>query len=233
MKLIFIHGSGGYEGIWRYQIAHFLDSEAITLPGHPQGQPCRSVEEYRDWLRKYIKERNYEDIVLAGHSLGGAIAMAYALEYPQDLRGLILIGTGARLKVHPMYIKQLEKAMEGNLEDWYEWMEGTHPLVEQGFKRELIERHKFIGPAVQLNDLLCCHDFDVMDRVQEIKLPALIICGDSDMMTPVKYASYLGDKIQGSKVAIIPGATHLTFIEKPDEVNKAIEEFLRRRIMLC
>jgi len=104
MKLIFVHGSGGYEGVWRYQITCFPNSEAITLPGHPQGQLCRSVEEYVDWLRKYLEGRDCKDIILAGHSLGGAIVMLYALKHPQDLRGLILIGTGARLKIHPTYI---------------------------------------------------------------------------------------------------------------------------------
>jgi len=227
MKLVFVHGSGCYGGVWRYQTQYFPESDAITLPGHPEGEPCRSVEGYTDWLKGYIQEKGYREVVLAGHSLGGATVMLYALKYPQDLKGLILIGTGARLRVHPMYTGQLEEAIKGNPEAWYKWLEETHKLIEEGFKRELIERHKVIGPAVQLNDLLCCDRFDIMDRVQEIKVPTLVICGELDIMTPVKYANYLGDKIQGSKVVIIPETTHYVLAEKPQEVNQAIEDFLK------
>jgi pimeloyl-ACP methyl ester carboxylesterase len=100
-------------------------------------------------------------------------------------------------------------------------------LTPQDYKREVIGKQKVIGPAVMLNDFLCCDKFDIMDRVQQIKLPTLIICGESDAMTPVKYANYLGAKIADSKVVIIPQASHLVFAQKPRVVNKAIEDFLK------
>jgi pimeloyl-ACP methyl ester carboxylesterase len=65
-----------------------------------------------------------------------------------------------------------------------------------------------------------------MDRVHEIKLPALIICGELDVMTPVKYTNYLGAKLANSRVVIIPQASHLALAEKPEAVNKAIEDFI-------
>jgi len=65
-----------------------------------------------------------------------------------------------------------------------------------------------------------------MDRVHEIKLPALIICGELDAMTPVKYANYLGTMIANSRVMIVPQASHFVLAEKPKAVNKAIEDFL-------
>lgn len=225
--MVFLHGSGGYGGMWRYQTDYFPDSEAITLPGHPEGERCKSVEEYADWLRQYIIAKRYKDVVLAGHSLGGAIAMVYALKYPQDLKGLILIGTGAKLRVHPMYLGVLEEAIKGNTTTWDKWMEESYRLIDPEFKKELMEKRKVIGPKVQLDDLLCCDKFDIMDKVQGIRLPTLIICGEMDILTPVKYADYLGRKIAGSKVVLIPGATHFVFMEKPSEVNKAIDEFLR------
>jgi len=227
MRLIFIHGSGDYGGIWRYQTDHLSNSEAINLPGHLQGQTLNSVEEYADWLNKYIKGRGHKDIVLAGHSLGGAIALMYALKYPQELKGIIIISSGARLRVHPRYLTPLEEAIKGNLQEWYQVLEGMHRLIPEDYKREVIEQQKAIGPAVMLNDYLCCDKFDLMDKVQEIKLPALIICGELDVQTPVKYANYLGAKLTNSQVVIIPQATHLAFAEKPETVNKAIEYFVK------
>ncbi len=165
-------------------------------------------------------------MVLAGHSLGGAIVLMYALRYPQELKAIIIISSGARLRVHPMVLAACEQAIKGNPREWYQLTEEIYRLTPEDFKREVIEKQKAIGPAVTLNDFLCCDKFDIMDRVPEIKLPALIICGELDVMTPVKYSNYLGAKIAESRVVIVPGAGHLVLAEKPEVVNKAIEDFV-------
>jgi pimeloyl-ACP methyl ester carboxylesterase len=227
MSIIFVHGSGGCGDIWRYQTDYFPGSHAVNLPGHPRGQILKSVEEYVDWLRKYVKKRACKEVVLAGHSFGGAIAMMYALRYPQELKGIIIIGSGSRLRVHPMFLTPCEEAIKGNGQKWHELVEEIYRSTTEDYKREVVEIQKSIGPAVMLNDFLCCDKFDIMDRVHEIKLPALIICGELDLMTPVKYASYLGARIANSRVVIVPKAGHLVFAEKPEVVNEAIEDFVR------
>ena len=226
MKLIFIHGSGGCKDAWHYQLKYFPDADAVNLPGHPDGEPHNSIEGYVDWLREYIQQNGYRDVVLAGHSLGGAVAQLYALKYPDDLKGLVLIGTGARLRVHPMYLEEFEKAKNDPtiLEQMRETgMENIDPELKELLKKRALE----VGAAVFLNDMLCCDRFDIMDRVHEIKLPALALCGSEDVMTPPKYIKYLADKIDGATEVIIPGATHNVPIEKPDEVNQAITDFLQ------
>ena len=226
MKLIFIHGSGGSKYSWYYQTKHFPDADAIELPGHPDGEPCTSVESYVEWLKGYIDEKGYTDVVLAGTSLGGGVAQLYALTYPDDLAGLILIGTGARLRVHPMYLEALEKEKDDPslfVQTREAGWNGLDPEVRELERERAIQ----IGAAVALNDMLCCDRFDIMDRVHEIKLPTLALCGTEDVMTPPKYTKYLADKIEGATEVIIPGATHNAPIEKPDEVNQAIADFLR------
>ena len=226
MSIIFVHGSGGCRDIWRYQTDYFPGSHAVNLPGHPHGQILKSVEECVDWLRRYIKKKTFKEVVLAGHSFGGAIALTYALRYPLELKGIIIIGSGARLRVDPVYVTPCEEAIKGDGQNWYELVEAMYRLTPEGYRREIVEKQKAIGPAVMLNDFLCCDKFDIMDRVHEIKLPALIICGELDAMTPVKYANYLGAKIANSKVVIVPQASHFVLAEKPEVVNKAIEDFL-------
>lgn len=225
MKLVFIHGSGGCREAWHYQTKHFPDADAINLPGHPDGESRNSVEGYVDWLRGYIQEMGYRDVVLAGHSLGSAIAQLYGLNYPDDLKGLILIGGGARLRVDPMYLEMLENAKNdpGMLG---EFMEIGWELIDPELKEVLWKRALENGPAVFLNDMLCCDKFDIMDRVHEIKLPTVALCGSEDIMTPPKYSKYLANKIEGAREVIIEGGTHMVFAEKPDEVNQAIQEFL-------
>jgi pimeloyl-ACP methyl ester carboxylesterase len=226
MSSIFVHGSGGCGDIWRYQTEYFPDSHAVNLPGHPRGQILKSVEECVDWLRKYVKKRACEEVVLAGHSFGGAIALMYALRYPEELKGIIIIGSGAKLRVHSMFLTPCEEAIKGNGQKWYELVEEMYRSTPEDYKREVSEKQKAIGPAVMLNDFLCCDKFDIMNRVHEIKLPALIICGELDVMTPVKYANYVGAKIANSRVVIVPKAGHFVLAEKPEVVNKAIEDFL-------
>jgi pimeloyl-ACP methyl ester carboxylesterase len=226
MKLIFIHGSGSCKEAWYYQSKHFPDADAIDLPGHPDGEPCTSIEGYVDWLRGYIQQKGYRDVVLAGHSLGGAIAQLYALKYPDDLKGLILIGTGARLRVHPMHLEELEKA-KSDPSAFARMREMGMENIDPELKEVLKKRALQVGAAVALNDMLCCDRFDIMDRVHQIKLPTLALCGTEDMMTPPKYIKYLADRIAGATEVIIPGATHSVPTEKPDEVNQAIDDFLQ------
>lgn len=227
MKIVFIHGSGSYGGMWRYQAAHFPGSDAITLPGRPEGKMRDSAEGYADWLRGYVKEKGYKDVVLCGQSLGGCIALAYALKYPKDLKGIIIVNSGARLTSVPeVYIQEREEAIRGNVEPWHQRMETLFRFTPPDFKSEVMERMKAIGPAVSLNDIRAFCSFDVLDRLHEIALPALIIHGDSDGLCPVEFARQMGERLPNSKIAFIPKGTHLVFAEQPEVVNEAIEEFL-------
>jgi pimeloyl-ACP methyl ester carboxylesterase len=228
MKLVFVHGSGACGDVWMLQKQHFSDADTPDLPGHPQGQICTSVEAYTDWLHGYFREKEYKDIVLAGHSLGGGIALLHALKYPADLKGIILIGSGARLRVLPLIIE----LVGGKLNDTQGWLkelvEPLHGTVDEKVRGALMPRMAEVGPAAQLNDFNCCDKFDVMDKVGQIKLPTLCIVGDQDNMTPPKYSQYLASKMPDCRVSIIEGGTHLAFLEKPAEVNRAIESFIKQ-----
>jgi pimeloyl-ACP methyl ester carboxylesterase len=226
MKLVFLHGSGGCRESWHYQVRFFEDADAVDLPGHPEGEPCTSIDDYVEWLRAYIRERVYTNVVLVGHSLGGAIAFLYALKYPHDLEGIVSVGSGARLRVHPMYLEELEKAI-GDPNRFVKFQdigwELVDPELAQVVKRRGIEN----GPGVMLNDLRACDEFDIMNRLTEIRVPTLAICGSDDIMTPPKYSHHLVEKLPEARAVVIRGGTHMVFAEKPQEVNGAIDEFLQ------
>lgn len=225
MKLIFIHASGATKESWYYQTQYFKDAEAIDLPGHSEGKPCTSINDYVQWLRGYIYGTGYRDVVLAGHSLGGGIAQLYALQYPEELKALILVGTGARLRVLPNILDALEAALD-DPESWARNIQVDYPFFTPEQREALRQKRAAMGPKIVLNDQLCCDRFDIMERVSEIKLPTLLICGTEDVQTPVKYTEFLANKIASAKMVIIEGATHSAAMEKPAEVNRAIEEFL-------
>jgi pimeloyl-ACP methyl ester carboxylesterase len=227
MKLVFIHGSGACGEVWHYQKQHFKDADAIDLPGHPEGTPCASIDEYTDWLHEYVRAKGYKDVVLAGHSLGGGIALMHAYKYSQDLKAVILVGSGARLRVLPLIVE----AIKGKLNDVEGWMkelvEPLYATVDETARRILMPKLKAVGPAAQLNDFLCCDKFDIMDKIGQIQLPALAIVGDQDNMTPPKYSQYLVKNMPDCRMMVVEGATHLGFLEKPEQVNKAIEGFIK------
>jgi pimeloyl-ACP methyl ester carboxylesterase len=68
-----------------------------------------------------------------------------------------------------------------------------------------------------------------MREVDRIRVPAVVVCGAEDRLTPVKYARYLHERIPGALLAVIPGAGHMVMLEKPEEVNRALAACLDRR----
>ena len=225
MKLVFVHGAGGSSLSFYFQLRHFRNSKGIDLPGHPFGKPCTGIEAYTEWVRGFIAARRYKDVVLCGHSMGGAIAQYYGLTYPEELKAIILIGTGARLRVHPQYLQETQDAQK-NSTQWLENRRAALVKVDQEVREIVMRRAMEVGPAVEHNDLLCCDKFDIMDRVDHIRVPTQVVCGTEDVMTPVKYSNHLADSIAGARNAIVGGATHYVQMERPQEVNNTIESFL-------
>jgi len=81
-------------------------------------------------------------------------------------------------------------------------------------------------PATFLADFHACNGFDVMSRLDAIRVPTLVVGGDDDRLTPLKYGEYLATNIPGAVLKIIHGAGHLAMLEKPTEVNAVITSFV-------
>ena len=95
--------------------------------------------------------------------------------------------------------------------------------------RAALHRATAQNPAgVVLGDLQACDAFDVMSRISTVQAPTLVICGEEDQLTPPKYSRFLGQRIAGACVSIVPGAGHYVQVEKPRETTAAIREFLVR-----
>ncbi len=242
MKLVFVHGSGGTGTVWKHQTEFFRDADAVNLPGHKaEGEARSSVEDYAAWLHDYVRRKGYQRPVLAGHSLGGAIVLQYALDYPDDVGGLILIGTGAKLRVAPHVLEAIEKGIE-NPDSWLsEFVEtqlravtdvvfdvvATEAGIDRSLRRQILDDMAEVGARVQLNDFICCDRFNVMERLHEITAPTLVLAGSIDVLTPHKYGAYLAEHIEGAKMVVIEGGTHHFFAEKPEQTNRAINHFLK------
>jgi pimeloyl-ACP methyl ester carboxylesterase len=227
--IVFVHGAGGTHAHWRFQLRELAvrwNALAVDLPGHgeSQGDGCASIPEYRDILRDVLNALSFTRAVLVGHSMGGGIAQSFALTYPDRIAALVLVGTGARLRVHPEIFAAIQRdtAEAGRLISGWAYssaaMAATVALAAEAFART--------RASVLEGDFRACDCFDLMGEIPEIRTPTLIVCGEDDRLTPVKYARFLHENIPGSALAVIPGAGHMVMLERPVEFTRALAAFL-------
>lgn len=226
IPLVLCHGSGGSHRHWLSQLRDLsaaVNPLAVDLPGHGRsaGEPEESIAAYRAWLHDFCATLGLKRFILGGHSMGGAIVLDYALHHPGDLAGLVLVGTGARLRVAPAILEPCRAGqVPAAMLDFAYSPQAAPGLLEEG-RKEM----ETTPAAVYLADLTACDRFDVMDRLEEIELPVLIICGGADRLTPVKYSRYLQEHLRKAELVEIEGAGHMVMLEAPAEVNRAIERF--------
>lgn len=233
-SLIFVHGSGDSAGIWRLQVENFGPEQAfaINLPGHgqcPDTLPDEvSVLDYARSVHTIMTdELHLKRPIIGGHSLGGAIALSMGLEYPNELSGLILVGTGARLRVHPDLLSGAKTAPDQTrtqLSQLAVARENASTLPSKIMQEQ-------VAPAnnILYRDLAACNVFDCMAQLPELRLPALIICGEEDRLTPVKYSQFLKNALPDATLVIIPNAGHYVMREQPRAVNQTIQNWLEAR----
>ncbi|MFW9958043.1 MAG: alpha/beta fold hydrolase [Candidatus Odinarchaeota archaeon] len=226
--IILVHGAGGSAATWFLQLRglskdyHII---ALELNGHGRS-PNRSEENvtqsYLDDVREIVSM--YEKPILGGHSMGGALTQLFALKYPEQLGGILLVGTGARLRVNPLVFDLLDT----NFDVYIEAL-GTF-MFHDGVSQEMIAASKQEArkcPAqIIRRDFELCNQFDVMDTISSISNQTLIIVGEEDVMTPVKYANYLHTKITNSKIHIIKSAGHMVMLEQSSKVNSIIIDWM-------
>lgn len=222
---MFVHGAGGTAASWDLQRLAFPSSVAVDLPGHRgEGQGRHRVEDYAAWLHATAHEHGWPPMVLAGHSLGGAIGLTYALAHGKDLKGVVLVSTGAKLRVLPAILDGLLADPAGTVDLIVTTC--LAPGADPRLARRLREAMLAVPAEVTLGDYQACNAFDVMARLMEIRIPALVIGGREDRMTPPKFAEYLHAHLPDSRLVGVGGAGHMAHVERPRQVNEAIRQFL-------
>jgi pimeloyl-ACP methyl ester carboxylesterase len=224
VTLVFIHGAGFTGDVFAEQLAAFEGAHAPNLPGHlTPGEP-QTVAEFAAFIAGYVRDRALQDVVLCGHSLGGAIAIQAALDRAIPVRGLVLLGSGARLRVAPGFLKGFETDFEATAREVASlfFAEPTAERVEWA-----VGYMNRVGQAQTLRDFRACDAFDVLDRLDELSgVSVLAVTGEGDKMTPPKFARALADRVPGTQARIIAGAGHFVMVEHATETNEAIGTFL-------
>jgi pimeloyl-ACP methyl ester carboxylesterase len=224
-RLIFVHGAGGTSRGWDLQRLAFPDAVVVDLPGRGgEGPVYRRIEDFAAWLRAAGRAQGWFPAVLAGHSMGGAIALWSALSHPDDLVGLVLISTGARLRVAQAIREMLASDYPAAVDAII--TRSLAPGADPRLAHRLGEAMMAVPAEVTAADFQACDTFDVTGRLEEIRIPALVIAAREDLMTPPRYAEFLHAHLAQSRLAWVEGAGHMVHVERPREVNDAIRRFL-------
>lgn len=230
-RVLYVHGTGCNAGVWQPHMAAIADAHtpvAIDLPGHGQssGRGFRGIADYTYFVVELAKALGWERFVLVGHSMGGAIALLAALHHAELLDGLVLVDTGARLRVNPALLRGAREAAET----------GRAPATDRtwayasGTPQSVVDAVEALttgtDPWATYGDWIADDTFDVMSRVADIRVPTLAVCGAEDRLTPVKYHQFLKTQIPGCRLEIIEGAGHWVFWEQPAAFTRTVRAFL-------
>jgi pimeloyl-ACP methyl ester carboxylesterase len=227
-----VHGSADNHHVYDELLAALTGRAcvALNLPGRAgtDGPPLSDVASMASFVRELVESEVEGDFVLAGHSLGGAVAIELALDPPPGLAGIVLLATGAKLRVHPIILQLFEQVKASGQKipplppGLYE-QDADPALVDKASKdRELTPIDT--GGA----DWHAADSFDRMRELETIQVPTLIVAGTNDALTPPKYAEFLATRILDNELQVIEGAGHMLVMERVEEVAGWIEAFMGR-----
>jgi pimeloyl-ACP methyl ester carboxylesterase len=222
-----VHGAGGSRLHWPAQLRRMPGATvyALDLPGHgrSKGNGCETIDCYAEAVVAFLDAVAVNQAVIVGHSMGGAIGQVLALEASERVSALVLVGTGARLRVAPAILEGIRDDFEEaiDLVTWYAWSPDADPSLMELGRDALLET----SPDVLLGDFVACDRFDIMDRLADIKVPALVIGGSADRLTPPKYARFLAEHVPDARLVIVKGAGHMVMLEQPEQVAEPAREF--------
>ena len=228
--LVLIHGAGGDYLSWPAQIRRLAGYRVYTpdLPGHgkSQGHGLQRISAYGERILDWLNKVELTRVFLGGHSMGGAIALWIAIHHPDRVRGLLLIGTGASLPVNLSLIEELSSPQGyptavDNICRW-SFSPQTDPKLVDNVRKQMLKNR----PTVMQGDFRACDAYDLADQLVQIQTPTLILVGEQDKMTPLRFSEELADGISGAELKVIPRAGHMVVLEQPERAAEGIRSFL-------
>jgi pimeloyl-ACP methyl ester carboxylesterase len=223
-----LHGAGGSHLGWPPGLRRRPDFAVVgvDLPGHGRSHPPgrSSINAYAADVAAIFNQQKIERAILIGHSMGGAIAQTLALNHPETVSGLVLIGTGAKLPVSNLILEQAltDFASVTRFITKHSWSPDAPPPLVAKAHEVLIKT----PPEVLHGDFVACNTFDVRDQLGKINAPTLVIAGTGDKMAPPKFGRYLAEQIPQATLHMVENGKHMMMLEQAGEVTAVISQFL-------
>jgi pimeloyl-ACP methyl ester carboxylesterase len=232
--ILLIHAAGSNAHSWHYQYDYLGKAHspiAPDLPGHGRSsgvEGLRTVQDYSDFLVAFLDDLKINSAVIAGRSMGGAIAMDLAIRYPDRVEALLLLATAAKFNLPAERIETWRNVTMGR---------AGQPFNNDGYSPKTIAEHPEIiregwgeqirtDPRVRWGDMIAASQVDLCETIGRIQQPTLILAGRDDTVTPPADAELLKSKIKDARLELIADASHNLTTEQPDAVNAALGNFL-------
>ena len=234
--ILLIHGSGVSAGSWVNQLRGLLTAfrvAAIDLPGHGKSDPIprASVEEYAETVAKFLEALGSGPVLVVGHSLGGAIAIALAAQRPHAVTGLVLLASCAKLPWVDSSWGRLLPYLPGPLWKTFFISTAQKLLFAPGVPGHVVslgmQELRSCRAETILKDLQAAKAMDLTQQATGLDVPTLILCGSQDRLTPPALSAHLGGLIPRSRLSLIEGAGHMLLLEAPARVNEEVLSFAK------
>jgi len=239
--LVFIAGLGGDHTGWQLQLPEFSSKyQCLVFDNRGVGQTDKPKRKYTTRLfardtAELMETLKISQAHIVGLSMGGAIAQELAISYPEKVRSLVLVATWPRADEYlketaEIWITLAKKV--GLAAAWKEhFLWALTPDFYQNRGEELQEimdnackapqsREAFVG------QVKACLDHDALDRLEKIEARTLIILGEEDILTPLRFARVLQQRIGESELVLVEKSGHALPFENPEGFNREVLKFL-------
>lgn len=231
-SIVLVHGAGMDSTVWsqqaRYLAARGFNVLAPDLPGHGQsgGASLKTIHAMGEWLAAMLADECTGSCVLVGHSMGSFVAMHAALS--SDVRHLVLIGTAAKMPVHPDLIAAAKDQLPlaaALIGDWAfapDYDHSRQALPSTSLRLSAIRLLERSAKGVLADDLIACTDFDsAIETTQRVNARKTIIAGGLDRMTPLNSAKKLASD-GDAEIVVLNDVGHMPILEAPVEVRRRL-----------
>lgn len=225
--VLLVHGAFDHHALWRGIIpalAHSHTPIAIDLPGHGRstGPVLDDARACRAFLAELAEALSLPPFVFCGHSMGGSMAVDFALHHPERVAGLIPVGSSPDWDIPALFIDGWDTDPEAVYREnlGYLFSQKTAPDLIAAYDRQI----RVTPPAHCQADMRICASFAQGERLGEIRAPAAVICGAEEFW--IEGSRALHEGIAGATLDVIPAAGHALPVERPEALAKVMLRFL-------